>query len=163
MPHEPFRRIRPRLVRQREAMSCWAAALESWLSVCCPAANYDEAWALQALKDCQVSDHRLTMAGLRRIAGMFGMASEETGPGALTPEYLAARLHLGHLYISYDPGTRPDTGHTVVVWAVGPVTVEVMDPWEGYLSRPFAFFASRSRAFVGWPRYAGGVVPPPNI
>ena len=162
MERQPFYLRRPVLVRQRQPMSCWAAALESWLSVCRPGAPYTEAWALQAFSRWQAGDSRIEWAGLKAVADLFSMRSEETGLGALTPDYLDRRLHSGHIYVTYIPTPGPVAAHTVVVYGIGNVAVDVMDPLEGYLSRPHEFFESRTRALVGWPSCAGGVIPDPT-
>lgn len=142
---------RPALVRQRQPFSCWAAALESWLSVCLPGAPYDEAWAIRAFGRWQGSACRLDSSGLRAVAQRFSMRSEELGDGMLIPEYLRDRLRRGHLYLAYRPHPGPVPGHVVVVYGVSDVVVAVMDPLEGYLSKPHEFFRSRTQAFVGWP------------
>ena len=161
MDRQPFYLRRPALVRQRQAMSCWAAALESWLSVCCRGALYNEAWALETFSRWQTADCRIEWAGLKAAADLLAMRSEETGVGALTPEYLLDRLRSGHLYLTYIPTPGPVEAHTVVVYGIGNVAVDVMDPLEGYISRPHEFFESRTRAFIGWPSRAGGVIPDP--
>ena len=160
--HEPFRRVRPPLVRQTSNMSCWAAALVSWLGVCCPRARLDETAIADAFRRWQTPDGRIELPGLQAIAEAFTMGADEVPGANLTPEYLAAKLRFGHLYLTYTPGPAPDIGHTVVVYTVGPVVVDLMDPFVGYTSQPFAFFTSRRRAFVAWPRYGGGVVPLPE-
>lgn len=162
MERQPFYLRRPILVRQRQPMSCWAAALESWLSVCRPGAPYTEAWALHAFSRWQAGDSRIEWAGLQAVADLFSMRSEEAGLGALTPDYLDHRLHSGHIYLTYIPTPGPVAAHTVVVYGIGNAAVDVMDPLEGYLSRPHEFFQSRTRALVGWPSCAGGGIPDPT-
>ena len=163
MDRRPFYLRRPVLVRQREAMSCWAAALESWLSVCCPGSQYSEAWAIRAFSRWQAGDSRIEWEGLKAAAGLFRMRSEEVGVGALTPDYLEEKLRSGgHLYITYIPTPGPVAAHTVVVYGIGNAAVDVMDPEEGYVSQPHEFFLSRTRALVCWPPCAGGVIPDPS-
>jgi hypothetical protein len=161
MVRQPFYLRRPPLVRQRQVLSCWAAALESWLSVCCRQPGYDQAWALETFSRWRTGTGSIEWAGLKAAAQLLAMRSEETGAGALTPEYLLERLRCGHLYLTYIPTPGPVEAHTVVVYGIGPVAVDLMDPLEGYLSRPHEFFASRTRAFLGWPSCAGGVIPDP--
>ncbi len=162
MTFEPIYRARPALVRQRYPMSCWAAALESWLSVCSPRCPFDEAWALATFAPWQTPDHRLEWAGLEVLRQVFSMDHDETGPGGLTPEYLAARLRRGHLYVTYMPTPGPVASHTVVIYGVGNVAADVMDPLEGYLSRPHEFFRARTRALVFWPSLGDGTIPDPS-
>jgi hypothetical protein len=161
MDRQPFYLRRPALVRQSNAMSCWAAALESWLSVCRPGAPYDEGWALEAMSRWQAGDSRIEWEGLIALASLFSMRTEEVGPGALTPDHLEERLHAGHLYLTYIPTPGPVAAHTVVVYGIGNAAVDVMDPLDGYISRPHEFFRSRTRALVGWPSCAGGIIPDP--
>jgi hypothetical protein len=162
MERQPFYLRRPTLVRQRQPMSCWAAALESWLSVCRPGAPYTEAWALQTFSRWQAGDARIEWTGLKAVADLFSMRSEVAGMGALTPDYLDHRLHSGHVYLTYIPTPGPVAAHTVVVYGIGTAAVDVMDPLEGYVSRPHEFFETRTRALVGWPSGAGGVIPDPT-
>jgi hypothetical protein len=139
-------------VRQTGNMSCWAAALESWLRVCRPAEGFDEERLVALFARYQAPGGRIELPGLRAVAARFGMATEELDGAALTPEYLSEKLRLGHLYLTYTPGLTPEIGHSVVAYGVGPVAVDLMDPFEGYITRHFAFFTGRTRAFVGWPR-----------
>lgn len=161
MISEPFHLRRPRLVRQRQPMSCWAAALESWLSVCCPRADYDESWAVETFARWQAGDCRIEWEGLKAIASLFRMQCEERG-GGLTPDYILERLRLGHLWVTYIPTPGPVAAHTVVIYGIGNAAVDVVDPLEGYVSRPHEFFESRTRALVAWPSAAGGVIPDPS-
>lgn len=156
-----MQRTRPRLFRQKAGLSCWAAALASWLSVTCPGAALDEAWAIEAFRRWQGPDQRLDWPGLQAIAAALGMGWEETGPGALTPEYFTSRLPLGHLWLTYVPSPGLVAGHTVVVYGVTACTLDLMDPNEGYTSKPLEFFATRTRAFAGWPP-RGGSIPDPR-
>ncbi len=161
IPPVPLYLRRPRLVRQRQPMSCWAAALESWLSVCSPGSPYDEDWAVRAFARWQAGDCRIEWEGLMAVARLFRMECEELGAGGLTPEYIRGRLEAGHLYLTYIPTPGPVAAHTVVVHGIGEAAVDVVDPLEGYLSRPHEFFLSRTRALAGWPSRAGGVIPDP--
>lgn len=162
MSFEPVFRARPALVRQRYPMSCWAAALESWLSVCAPRCRFDEAWALGAFAAWQAPDHRMDWKGLAVLAEVFFMSSEEIGPGAATPAFLAGKLRCGHLYVSYMPTPGPVSAHSVVVYGVGPASVDVMDPLEGFQSLPHGFFLTRTRVLVCWPSLGHGTIPDPS-
>ena len=142
-------------------MSCWAAALESWLSVCLSGSPYDEDWAVRSFTRWQATDCRIEWAGLRALADLFRMRSEIVGMGALTPDYFYNRLQSGILYLTYVPTTGQVDSHSVVAYGVGFMGVDVMDPLEGYLTRPLEFFGSRTKAFVGWPSCPGGVIPDP--
>lgn len=161
MSHQPFFRTRPMLVRQKSGLSCWAAALASWLSVACPSAALDEAWAISTFRAWQGADQRLDWPGLKDIAVSLDMAWEDVGRGALSPDYFSSRLPVGHLWMTYVPSPGLVAGHTVVVYGVTECTLDLMDPNEGYTSKPLEFFASRSRAFVGWPP-RGGAIPDPR-
>lgn len=152
---------RPALVRQRQPFSCWAAALQSWLSVCLPGSPYDEAWAIQAFGRWQGASCRLDSAGLKVLAAVFSMRSQELGAGELTPGLLCDRLRRGHLFLAYRPHPGPVPGHVVVVYGAGDVAVDVMDPQDGYVSRPHEFFRSRTQAFLGWPWTPNGTLPDP--
>jgi hypothetical protein len=143
-------------------MSCWAAALQSWLKVCCPATDLDENGILALFTSYQTPCGTIELAGLRAIEAMFHMDSEELDGARLTADYLAAKLRLGHLYLTYAPGPAPDIGHSVVVYGAGLVAAELMDPFAGYITRPYAFFTSRTRAFTAWPRGGRGSVPAPR-
>jgi hypothetical protein len=157
--HEPFFRRRPPLARQGGFLSCWAAALVSWLRVTYPEVELNERGIVDLFTPYCGEGERLLWPGLEAVARHFSMDWAEFGPGKLTPEIVAARLTSGHLYLTYVPCSNARVAaHTVVVWGVGDATVEVMDPFEGYVSRPLEFLQSRTRAFVGWPsvrRFSG--------
>jgi hypothetical protein len=148
-----FRRPRPPLVRQTSNFTCWAAALESWAAVCRPAAAMRQEDLIASHPEWQHAGGALKLDGLHALARAFHMTSEIVTGRELTPEYFAFRLGAGLLYLVYRPTPGPVDGHIVVAYACGPAGVDLMDPVEGYITRPWEFLASRVWAFAGWPSF----------
>ena len=71
--HEPFFRRRPQLVRQGHFLSCWAAALVSWLRVTYPDLEIDERDIVRLFAPHLGEGERLLWPGLEAIARHFRM------------------------------------------------------------------------------------------
>ncbi len=158
-PIAEYRRPRPPLVRQRENFTCWAAALESWIGACYPGGAVSQQDLAAAFAAWQRHDGSLMHDGLNAIARAYAMAHETTTGRELTAPFLASRLERGPLFLVYRPTPGPVDGHIVVLYACGPAAVDIMDPLDGYIARPWEFLQSRIWAFVGWPaRGVGGLL-----
>jgi hypothetical protein len=89
-------------------------------------------------------------------ADHFGMDYDKMKDGALTVDYLNAKLKKGHVLLFYKVGAG--VAHAVVVYGVGYPTgeaamVSVMDPWTGgYRNIPLSDFSSGPK-IVAWPNW----------
>lgn len=167
-----FARELPRKVQQYKEgrFTCWAAALESWMSV---TPQSPASWRISTQDDA-IDDYYMFMEsngaleiqwGFRFMAAGVGMEFKVCKPatklsGALIYEKLKNR---GHIYLFYAGGmtmASGQIGHCVVIYAVtdpwsGKPLVSYMDPWFGdyKVREPLSYFQNAKEAVVGWFEY----------
>lgn len=163
-------RDHPKLVEQdKSKFTCWAAALESWMSV---TPKSPAQWFLKTQADainewksfCDDKGGLDVQWGFRLMAAGVGM-DYKVFPQAsqLSGGFLSGKLQIkGHLYLFFgggQSGLGNTLGHAVVLYKVSDswsskCTVGVMDPWPGIGFReaePLATFQKAKEAVVGWP------------
>ncbi|WP_046869564.1 LysM peptidoglycan-binding domain-containing protein [Microvirga massiliensis] len=158
---------RPPLVKQAEIMNCWAAAMESWLTV-----SPREPFSQERLKEMfsfftDAVTGGLTPAGWGAIATRFQMTARlfSTSPLAgESPEGFKAELlrgileKSGFIVIVYNHAGNGAVSHVNVVYGIvfeGDTTyLWVMDPFDspfgGYQKRPLSFYKDRMPVGILW-------------
>jgi|GEM_PF-2145440 len=164
-------RPHPKLVKQdKKKHTCWAAALESWMSVTPQSPAH---WYIKTQEDaidewemfCNKKGGLDVIWGVQFVAAGTGM-DLKVFPDAskLTGRFLADKLKTkGHLYFFFAGGQTDignGIGHCVVIYRVAnffsdACTLSIMDPWpdvQGYTENcPLADFKKAKEAVVGWP------------
>lgn len=164
-----FARELPRKVLQykKGKFTCWAAALESWMSV---TPQSPASWMISTQDDA-INQWSMFMAdngglevkwGFRFMAAAVGMEYKVCKPakkisGSLIYEKLKYR---GHIYLFFAGGmtmASGQIGHCVVIYGVsdpwsGKAKVSYMDPWYGdyKVREPLSYFQGADEAVVGW-------------
>ena len=153
----------PPLVEQVDEMSCWAAALEAWLSVTPGRKRRTQHELIGVMEQKAALDaegYLNIKKGVPLLAQMVGMGLEvfpKHKKAQLTGTYLLKKLaKRGYLYMVYNVY---GIGHAVVVYGIvnepGNETIFAMDPWRGrYTNDTLADYKQDSHEFVvGWPAY----------
>lgn len=168
-----FSRELPRKVQQYKEdgkVTCWAAALESWMSVTpqSPASWFMKTQddALSSWKSFTVDGGLEVKWGFRLMAAGVGMEYQVCKPakkitGALIYSKLKQKSHIYLLFAGGMTMTSGQIGHCVVIYGVenpwsNDCKVSYMDPWFGDYKKdePLSYFQNANEAVVGWFEYA---------
>ncbi len=154
----------PPLVEQVDEMSCWAAALEAWLSVT-PGrkqrSQHELIGVMEKKAALNADGYLITKKGIPLLAQMAGMTVQvfpKHKKDQLTGTFLLKKLaKRGYLYMVYNVF---GVGHAVVIYGVvnepGNETILAMDPWMGrsYTNDTLDDYKVDSHEFVvGWSAY----------
>lgn len=157
----------PREVLQdTDQFTCWAAALESWMSV---TPESPLGWAIKTQDDaireyeyfCDSRDGQSIVKSFKWFAEALGMNFEIFRPGReLSAAYIYEKLKSkGYLYVFIvgQPKIGNGLAHASVIYGIagtgsGECTVGVMDPWiTGIVpSKSFAEYQMASEVVVAW-------------
>ena len=154
----------PPLVEQVDEMSCWAAALEAWLSVTPGRKRRSQHELIGVMENKAALDaegYLNIKKGVPLLAQMVGMGLQvfpKHKKAQLTGTFLLNKLaKRGYLYMVYNVF---GVGHAVVVYGIvnepGNETIFAMDPWMGkaYTNDTLADYKRDSHEFVvGWSAY----------
>ncbi|MDQ6785461.1 MAG: hypothetical protein M3033_01390 [Acidobacteriota bacterium] len=163
-----FSRELPKQVQQYKdgRFTCWAAALESWMSVTpqSPASWFIKTQddAIAEWKSFSGSNSGLDVQwGFRLMAAAVGMEYGVFKPAKkISGGFLYDKLKTrGHIYVLYAGGmtnTSGQFGHCVVVYGISNLwsdscKVSFMDPWTAnYKDEPLTYFQQAGEAVAGW-------------
>lgn len=168
-----FSREAPKKVLQYKSdgkFTCWAAALESWMSV---TPQSPASWFITTQDDAirewkSFSDDHSSLEvkwGFRLMAAAVGMEYGVCKPAKkLTGGHIYEKLKLrGHVFLFYAGGmtmTSGQLGHCVVVYSIknpwgSDCTVSYMDPWFGEytIDGPLSYFQGANELIFGWFEY----------
>ena len=150
----------PPLVEQVDEVSCWAAALEAWLSVTpgrTRKSQHELIGVMEKKKALDEEGYLKVKKGvliLRQLAGMELEVFQKHEKAQLTGSFLLKKLaKRGYLYMVYNVF---GVGHAIVVYGIvndpGSETVFAMDPWMGTSTNDtLANYKRDSHEFVvGW-------------
>ncbi len=167
-----FSRELPKKVQQYKdgRFTCWAAALESWMSVTpqSPASWFLKTQddAINEWKSFSGSNAGLDVKwGFRLLAAAVGMNYKIFKPaGKISGSFLYNKLKTkGYIYVLYAGGTTNTNGqfgHCVVIYGISDVwsnecQVRFMDPWTAnYKTESLSYFQQANEAVTGWFEYA---------
>lgn len=139
------------------SMSCWAAALSSWLKGT-QGSDYSVANLLQIFR-WYVTKNGLDISYFDRIAdsGLVNMYYDFYDPSDLTFDYIYLQLQQSYLYLMSIPASGP--AHVVVLYGVvrdratgANEEIQIMDPLFGKLKRgSLSEYRKLADSFlVGW-------------
>jgi hypothetical protein len=155
---------------EQTKLTCWAAALESWMSV---TPNSPGSWYLTT-QDSAIDNFYMFMEsnggleiqwGFRFMAAAVGMEIGVFKPSSkLSGSFIYSKLKSrGHIYLFYAGGvsnTSGEIGHCVVIYGINNpwdknCTVSIMDPWFGEynVDKPLSFFQNANESVAGWFEY----------
>lgn len=162
----------PKAVQQykEEKLTCWAAALESWLDVTpqSPASWYVKTQddALNAWGPFTDTTGGLDVSfGLKLMFAGVGIERVNfKGKNKITGAFLYSKLKKrGHIYLCYAGGINTasgQVGHCVVVYGIknpwsNNCSVSYMDPWFGNykVDEPLSYFQQANEVIPGWFEY----------
>jgi hypothetical protein len=169
-----FSRELPKKVQQyKEAgkITCWAAALESWMSV---TPQSPGSWFLTSQDKIIESYDMFTDAsggleiqwGFRFMAAGAGIEFGVFKPSTkLSGAFLYSKLrYKGHIYLFYAGGmsmASGQIGHAVVIYGIKnpwskDCSVSYMDPWFGEYQQdvPLSYFRQANESVAGWFEYS---------
>jgi len=147
----------PRVVHQRDNFSCWAAALESWLSAVGDKAH--ERTQIQLLGGKHPQEKGTSIVGFRNLASAYGMDTKIIASQDFSADHLAGLLKSKSvILVGFEAEMYTIWWHDVVLYGVvtspndEPI-YQVMDPAEGYTKyRRSDFFAAGpdEPVLIGW-------------
>jgi hypothetical protein len=154
------------VLQDTNQFTCWAAALESWLSVTpgCPLA-----WAIKSQTDaireyeyfCDDETGARVLKGFRWFAAALGMRFESFKPAAgLSARYVYEKLETkGYLYVFAVGQQTLGNGraHASVIYGISNYetercTVAVMDPWKVGIvpTKSFREYQKAKEILIAW-------------
>jgi hypothetical protein len=161
----------PREVLQdTDRFTCWAAALESWMSV---TPESPLSWAIRTQDDaireyeyfCDDAGGAGVLKGFRWFAAALGMRFESFKPAAgLSAAYVYEKLETkGYLYV-FAVGQKAlgnGQAHASVIYGISDdetedCTVAVMDPWKSGIvpAKTFGEFQKAEEILIAWLEHA---------
>ena len=166
-----FHQIPREVLQDTNQFTCWAAALEAWLSVTpgCPLA-----WAIKNKEDaireyeyfCESASGENILKGFRWFAAAFGMNFDSFKPAQkLSARYVYEKLAAkGCLYVFAvgQPALGNGRAHALVIYGISDYetdeccTVAVMDPWKSGIvpTKSFREYQKAEEILIAWLEFA---------